>query len=281
MASEPTRPPVPGSAVSGSPDPYRAEPHPPDQRPPVLIVGGFLTSPFLYWRMAERLRARGAAFVEVAPIWTPDWFVLAALGHGRLLRRTGRAIVHAYRRAGGVPVLVVGHSAGGVLARLAMSPAPYRGRLAAVARGVGALVTLGTPHHVAPTTEGMRMGGAATAFLDEHTPGAFFAPATGYVTVAGSRIRGAPPGDPHRARVFAGRTYAGLLGDDGRTADGDGVIPIPAAHLDGATQLTLTGVIHGQAMRAPWYGDNTVIDAWWPAAIDAWREALAARQSQG
>jgi hypothetical protein len=247
--------------------------------PPVLIVGGLLTSPSVYWRMADRLRARGAAFVEIAPIWTPDWFALAALGHGRLLRRTGRAIVGAYRRAGSVPVLVVGHSAGGVLARLAMSPVPYRGSLAAVARGVGALVTLGTPHHVVRTPEGSRMGGAAAAFLDERTPGAYFAPATGYVTVAGSRVRGAPAGIRDRDAVFAGSSYARLLGEDGRTEDGDGVIPVRAAHLDGATQITLPGVIHGPAMRAPWYGDDRVIDAWWPTAVEAWRGALAGREA--
>jgi hypothetical protein len=28
---------------------------------------------------------------------------------------------------------------------------------------------------------------------------------------------------------------------------------------------------------APWYGDDIMLDRWWPVALDLWRSALAAR----
>jgi hypothetical protein len=249
-------------------------------RPPVLIVGGMLSSPAFYWRMRDRLLARGASRVDIAPVHVPDWLLLIRLGYGRLGRRVGRAIVRSYRESGRRPVLVIGHSAGGVLARLAMSPFPFQGYRAAVAEGVGALVTLGSPLHNAPDCDPrMRVAQEVTSLLDETTPGAFFAPRTAYVTVAGSFARGAPRDDPDRHRRRAGGAYARVLGEAGREADGDGLIPAPAAHLDGATQLTLPGIVHGQAMRAPWYGDDPALDVWWPVALDAYRAAMEARAS--
>jgi len=32
-------------------------------------------------------------------------------------------------------------------------------------------------------------------------------------------------------------------------------------------------------MRRPWYGDDEIIDRWWPRAVDLWRVALAARDA--
>jgi hypothetical protein len=251
---------------------------PPVPRPPVLIVGGLLTSPAFYWHMRARLLRRGAGSVDIAPVYTPDWLLLVRLGYGRLVRRVGRAVVRTYRGSGRRPVLLVGHSAGGVLARLAMSPAPFRGYLAGIAEGVGALVTLGSPLHSAPDGDPrLRAAREVTTFLDEMTPGAFFAPRTGYVTVAGSYTRGAASNDPDRRRRAAGEAYARVMGEAARQGEGDGLIPVAAAHLDGAIQLTLPGIVHAQAMRAPWYGDDPALDLWWPVALEAYRAALEAR----
>ena len=45
----------------------------PDERPTVLIVGGFATAPPNYWPMRRRLLRLGAGQVRIAPIWPPDW----------------------------------------------------------------------------------------------------------------------------------------------------------------------------------------------------------------
>ena len=46
---------------------------------------------------------------------------------------------------------------------------------------------------------------------------------------------------------------------------GDGVVPVQAAHLDGAVNLSLNGVYHspvGANEERPWYGSPSVLDEW-------------------
>jgi len=256
-------------------------------RPHVLIVGGFATSPFLYVPMARRLGRRGAADVSIAPIWLPDWLVASRLGLGPLARRTARAIVRSWRSAGREPLIVVGHSAGGILARLAMSPIPFEGYGTGVGDAVGALVTLGTPHLVAapggaPAARwrGRDAGGDAARFLAEVLPVESLAPRTSCVTVASSLVPGVPDaGDrPPLRRHFAGDLYAAMLGEEARSGRGDGLIPVGSAHLEGARQITLADVVHGQFGGAPWYGSERAVARWWPVAVQAWSDALEARQ---
>lgn len=251
-----------------------AVPQPED--PTVLIVGGLFTSPPVYWRFARRLAARTSGRVLVAPTWTHAWVLGVWRGFGALLERTGRAIERAREVGDGRPILVVAHSAGGILTRLAMSPLPFEGRFVGVSETVGGLVTLGTPHLVAAPHGHRHAGVRATAFLEATTPGAWFAPRTSYLTI-GSRAVPANPSGSRRAR-FAARSYASLLGEEGRIAVGDGLVPEALSHLVGARQLTFDDVVHGH-IGSPWYGDERIIDRWWPQALEGWREALASRAS--
>lgn len=242
-------------------------------RPSILIVGGFATAPVNYWPLRARLLRRGAARVDIAPLWTPDWLLAAFLGFGAVLRRTGHAIAATYRAGGKTPIIVLGHSAGGIAARLAMADQPFNGRIANVHEAVGCLVTLGTPHGLIQLhNRYMHAGHAATAFLDRVNPGAYFAPRSGYVTVGG-RTPGAE--FPGLAGVAANELFSIGVGDE--TQDlGDGIVPFSAVHLDGAQQLTYDDVRHGM-VGSPWYGDDVMLDRWWPEAIDAWQSALRAR----
>ncbi len=251
------------------------------ERPSVLLVPGFLGSPPMYGRMADRLLARGAASVAVAPVWTPDWLLAVVVGFGPLMRRTGRAVAQAYRRRGGRPLLVVGHSAGGLLARLAMSPQPYQGHRAGVAEAYGALVTLGTPHRMDDAAErSFRAGFDASRYLDATIPGAWFAPRTAYLAVGSRFIAGGLPGDPDLRRRIAGRFYALLGGEPARTDWGDGLILEASTHLDGARSVTLEGIVHPPGLPVPWYGSDEGLDGWWDLAVEAWREGLRARDAR-
>ncbi len=252
--------------------------HHPTMRPVVLIVGGFITSPFLYLPLRRRLLARGAATVAIAPIWTFDWIRAAAVGLAPLVRRTATAIRRTRAQAD-EPIIVVGHSAGGVLARLATSPMPDRGEpqaVVAVAELIGTLVTLGSPHVVqAEPWRGQRAGADASRFLEATVPGAFFSPRTQYLSVASRAMQGRAGWLPDR-RVRAGHAYRSLLGAQGGDAFGDGLVPFEAGHLPGARQVSLDTALHGHLGRG-WYGDTPALDVWWPAALEAWREALEAR----
>lgn len=247
-------------------------PHEVPRQPNVLIVGGFATAPPNYWPMASRLRRRGAR-VTIAPLWPPDWAIAAVLGFGPVMRRVRRAIVHRYNEGGHEPLLVIAHSAGGIASRLAMSAAPFNGRVGGVAEAVGCLVTLGTPHALARLTNRYHHAGhEASAFLDRASPRAFFAPRTSYLTV-GSRFEGGSfSGTMDR---MAYRFFSIVVGEETGTV-GDGIVPAAAAHLDGAEQLTLEGVCHGM-IGSPWYGDESVIEKWWPTAVRLWGEALQVR----
>jgi hypothetical protein len=246
-------------------------------RPSVLIVGGFATAPPLYWPFRRRLLARGASRVDIAPVWTPDWVLAALLGFGSVMLRTGRAIGRTWRDGGRSPIIVVGHSAGGIAARLALADKPFNGRIADVAEAVGCLVTLGTPHGLHRLTNRYHHAGhAALKFLDEATPGAHFAPRTSYLSVGG-RTPGAE--FPGVAGDLANQMFGVAVGRETQ-ALGDGIVPFSAVHLEGATQLTYEDVRHGM-VGAPWYGDDAMLDRWWPVAIDLWQAALKARSEAG
>ena len=242
-------------------------------RPSILIVGGFATIPPNYWAFRRRLLRRGAERVDIAPLWTPDWLIGGILGLGPLLRRTGRAIADTYHASGRRPILVIAHSGGGIAARLAMSRVPYHGHVAAVADAVGCLVTLGTPHGLAELPNRYHHAGHdAAEFLERVTPGAFYAPRTAYLSVGAAFPSAQFEGVLGRV---AERLFAMIVGKDTQ-ALGDGIVPAAAVHLPGAEQLTFDDVRHGM-IGAPWYGDDAVMDRWWPVAERLWLEAIAAR----
>ncbi len=249
--------------------------------PTVLILGGFLTAPPVYSRLAGRLKARGAAAVVVSNVWTPDWLLAGIRGTGPIATRSARALLAAGRVSGdaseGAPLLVVGHSAGGIVARLLTAPEPFAGRRFAAASRIGAIVTLGTPHRVSSGEGiGRRVNEVASSIADGTVPGAFFAPEVGYVSVGSRAIRGHPKGTG-RERV-AHLLYRSMIG---RAAvpgtEGDGLVPVVATMLDGARQLVLDRAVHGPGSGGPWYGVDSEVDVWWPVALEAWRRALGYR----
>jgi hypothetical protein len=243
-------------------------------RPHVVIVGGFLTEAAMYRPMRERLLDAGAARVTIAPIHLPDWGVMALAGMGPLLLRGARAIRGARREAPD-PVMVVGHSMGGIIARLAMAPEPLDGRSAGVAADVGCVVTLGTPHHLEPDIPWRHAGQRATEHLERVSPGAWFSPMTGYLTVGSSMV---PPSRraPTSAPVMALNRVLGVLAGQTPGGTSDGLICSDRCHLAGARHIEFDDILHGP-FYGPWYGDAEAIERWWPAAAEEWRRALTAR----
>jgi hypothetical protein len=249
--------------------------------PTVLVLGGFLTAPPLYEPLVRRLIDRGAADVVVGNVWTPDWLLAAGVGVGRILTRSGRALLHASERSDavslGAPLLVVGHSAGGMTARLLTSPVPFAGRRLNASGRMGAIVSLGTPHVVSEAGElGRQLARHATAFANREVPGPCFAPRVGYLAVGSRLVVGRPDGEPTERAAW--RVYQGLLPDhDATEIEGDGLVPVRSALLPGAPSLVLDDAAHGQWPGRGWYGSDDQLDRWWPVALDAWHAALQAR----
>jgi len=259
---------------------------PADLSPVVLVAGGFLTTPGWYRPMAAALRARGAAEVVIAPVYRPDWVLCAVRGLGPVTTRVGRALLRAGEASAaspasrGAPILYVGHSAGGIVGRLLTSPQPFEGRRLNASGRIGALVTLGTPHLVGDEARwGGRVATAGARFANRHVPGARFAPTTGYLAVASRYVVGHDDAEDSRPG-FMRRLYEDLHpAPDQPIVAGDGLVPVASALLPGARHLVLDDAVHGPGVRAPWYGQEGQLDAWWPVALGLWRDALRARQA--
>lgn len=252
------------------------DPHSPSPRPDVLIVGGFLTEPFQYGPLRDRLLARGAASVAIANVHAIDWIAAGIAGLGPLLVRTGVAVRRAHRQAGRRPLLVVGHSGGGILARLALSPEPFDGRRADVRDAVAAVVTLGTPHGLARADVRWRHPGVtAAAFLDGVPASGPGDVRTAFVTVGSSAIADTASDDAPLVARLANLPFRLVVGRMG-AAGGDGIVGAAMAQLPGATQLPLDDATHG-IVGTRWYGDAAIVDRWWPAAVAAWSGAIEAR----
>jgi hypothetical protein len=219
--------------------------------------------------------------VVVANVWTPDWLLAGVRGTGPIATRSARALLTAAHVgtdvSEGAPLLVVGHSAGGIIARLLTAPEPFAGRRLGAASRIGAIVTLGTPHKLSNGEGiGRRINEVASSIADAIVPGSFFAPEIGYVSVASRAVRSDPRGTG-RERV-AQLLYRSIIG---RAAvpgtEGDGLVPVAATALAGARAVVLDSCIHGPGASGPWYGGDDEVDVWWPVALEAWREALRRR----
>jgi pimeloyl-ACP methyl ester carboxylesterase len=250
----------------------------------VVILGGFLTAPPMYRRFGERLVSRGAAGVVVANVWTPDWLIAGVRGPVAIATRAGRALLEAgllaAENSDGAPVLVVGHSAGGLIARILTAEEPLPGRRFGAAPRIGAIVTLGTPH-VMSTAQGIgkHMNSAISEIAERAAPGAFHSPSIGYVSVASRALRADSSGTGReRVALLLYRSVIGRAAVSG--TEGDGLVPVASALLSGAHQIVVDDAIHGPAAGSPWYGTDGPMDVWWPAALSAWRAALAYRSDR-
>ena len=170
-------------------------------------------------------------------------------------------------------VVLIGHSAGGWLARAALghfsgSTPEKEGSNEACSidldRVLG-MVTLGAPH-LPPPPQVMDMTRGALRITNERFPGAFHSDeGLFYITAIGDAVQGAKqkrtnPLEKTTATGFAYNSYEAVCGQ-GDTI-GDGVVPVSAGHLDDATQLDLEGIFHSINVPDQWYGSDTVIDSW-------------------
>jgi pimeloyl-ACP methyl ester carboxylesterase len=218
----------------------------------VVVLGGFLAPTRWYEALRSTLAADTGEPVQVVQTTTADWLsATTAAGWASILRKL-HAVVEAAASAAGARVTLVGHSAGGVLGRLYLSPEPFEGERFAGLELVDHLVTLGSPHHNV-------RGATLRRFVDSTYPGSFFSPAVRYTSVAGRAVEGRVDGGlgPRTAYYL----YAYLRGNG--ACWGDGLVPVDAALLEGARRLVLDGVFHAPGWRRPWYGTPEVVTRWW------------------
>jgi len=224
---------------------------------PIVIFGGFLSFPGVYLGMRRTLTEMTRQPVWIVQAQTHNWLQSATLaGWARLLHKLERAVHQAVRRSPTGQVTLIGHSAGGVMSRLYLSPRPLLGHVYRGLDFVSHLITLGSPHY-------NRTGSTRRRWVEAQIPGAYFAPQVRYTSVAGKAIRGQHHGSPRERWAY--RFYERLC-SDGNTW-GDGLVPVESQLLNGSQQIVLEGVSHFTGFGGPWYGEKEVIPRWWNACI--------------
>ncbi|KAH0726206.1 hypothetical protein KY285_001915 [Solanum tuberosum] len=274
---------------------------------PAVILPGLGNNSNDYEKLALILKGYGVP-TAIAKVSRIDWLRNAAglldtnYWRGTLqprpvldwyLKRIDEAVSEAKELAqGGSGTLsIIGHSAGGWLARVYLQEFG--------SSDISLLLTLGTPHLPPPKglpgvidqTRGLLY------YVEKNCAKAVYSPELRYVCIAGRYIQGSrffdsssthssefvdgaeqpmsevaavsntnaetETGSPFRTR-FVGQGYKQVCGQ----ADvwGDGVVPEVSAHLKGALNVTLEGVYHSPVgsddATRPWYGSPAVVEQW-------------------
>lgn len=235
---------------------------------PVVILGGFLSFGMLYCEMRDALASITGGPVAIVPTHTLDWApVVVTPGWIPVLRKLDDTVRGLAGESPTGKVILIGHSAGGVLARLYLSPQRFWGHKFSGLDRVDLLITLGSPHH---SQRRWLHGGLMARWMEKRYPGAFFAPNVRYTSVAGKLLRGDPHGSLRQRHAYA--FYKDSLGQG--DVWGDGLVPVASSLLEGATPIVLEDVGHFLGFGGLWYGAPEVIPRWWDGRCPE-RERLA------
>ncbi|KAI7728270.1 hypothetical protein M8C21_020912 [Ambrosia artemisiifolia] len=247
------------TSLSSSPVTYR----------PAVILPGLGNNTGDYQKLSLTLQGYGVSTV-VAKVSRIDWL----------------------RNAAGGPLSIIGHSAGGWLARV------YMEEFAKENNNISLLLTLGSP--LQPPPKGLPGVVDQTRglldYVEKNCRNAVYTPELRYVCIAGRYIYGSrlfgnsdpaatipvsveqsvpdatiaseagtliSTGATFRTR-FVGQGYKQVCGQ----ADvwGDGVVPEVSAHLEGALNISFDGVYHSPVgsddESRPWYGSPAIVEQW-------------------
>jgi hypothetical protein len=220
---------------------------------PVVIIGGFLTGPGFYSEMARVVAEISGQPVYICDIGLTDWLrAYSAKGWLSILLKVKSTIEMALETSADRKIVLLGHSSGGVIGRLYLSPQPFLGHAFNGLGHVAHLITLGSPHY-----------GAHASNMREHVqrilPDAFFSEHVNYVSVAGSAVdlREKTP-----LIRWLSRICYRYLGGNGKTV-GDGLVPVECALLSDSTHIVLEGVGHPFLFATNWYGTPENVRRWW------------------
>jgi pimeloyl-ACP methyl ester carboxylesterase len=224
----------------------------------IVVVGGHMSWPIGYRGLARTLAEVSGSEVSIVPITPLDWVLGRIRGYGQLAFEVASAVDKALLKSDSDKAVLVGHSAGGILARVYVGgDPPYGGRRYSGHRRISHLITLGTPNN-APNRGSL----APIAEVNELFPGALHE-GIRYLCVAGAAADGS---SSRRVR----KRYERFVGD-GRGVKGDGEIPVKSALLPGAEHLVLDDLYHGRlygGLGGRWYGsDQETVELWWPEEL--------------
>lgn len=225
---------------------------------PIVLVGGWLSSPGDYTGLARILAAPPYnRVVYITDISRTEWAAVRDPNFVPVLDMLARTVDLALQETGADKVDLIGHSAGGRVARAYLGHLPYNGSVYNGQCRVASLTTLGTAHE---TYEVYVKEFAA--LVNGRYPGAFY-PHITYTSVAGRSVRGRRVGTLEE--MIAYRSYEVGYGDGNQI--GDGIVPTHCCYLEGAENIVIEGARHAP-YNAPrtWYGGRDVVPLWFERA---------------
>ncbi len=226
---------------------------------PIVIFGGYFSHHAVYRPMRDQLARLTGALVSIVDANPQDWVKTREFsGWSALLEKLDLTVRKAASLSQTGKITVIGHSMGGILARLYLSPEPFQGKAYKGLDYISHLITLGSPHVF---KEGTNHGGGLPRWVGKRYPGTAFSPQVRYTSLAGSWMRGTQFGPSLSKIVYT--FYDNVCGDG--TAMGDGIVPVDSSILPGSQAIVLDGVSHFWILGEPWYGHSEVLPMWFPS----------------
>lgn len=237
----------------------------------IIIIGGYNSLWPLYLKMARDLEDLTSLQAVAVPLMPWHWWASRRRADAtELLQKLDETVTWARRRFQADRFILVGHSAGGLLARLYLYEGPVWGHTYCGVEHVSTVCTLGSPHC---SESGKNLGWFLSDEANRLVPGTPFAAGTScaagighagkvhYHAVAGRYIQGHQKGSLKERRAFQFYRFFAGQGD----AWGDGLVPVQCARLDGAKTTVMEGVAHSRKLGRDWYGGSkAIIRGWWP-----------------
>tara|TARA_Y100001968_G_C19429304_1_gene756101 strand:+ start:713 stop:1408 length:696 start_codon:yes stop_codon:yes gene_type:complete len=221
---------------------------------PIIILGGFLIASKEYKELSTWLKLNIQKTVYIIPINKFEWLLTNwPFGWKNILDKLDSAIIKLQKESYSGKVTLIGHSSGGVMARLYLSDNNFYGRCYKGFERVNNLITLGSPHQAKKATK-------LRSMVDRIYPGSFYSKKVKYISIAGN-IELNHPDITKFARRSAKISYRSICQED--NLPGDGLVPIKSALLNNAKHIILDNTSHSSLFGKNWYCSKQRIEQWW------------------
>jgi pimeloyl-ACP methyl ester carboxylesterase len=225
---------------------------------PIVLIGGFGSHWGDYKPVAKILSHVSNRRVFITGINRLSWLVGGFVDYNLMIERVHNAVLHALEQTQAERVILVGHSAGGVIGRAYLGDKAFKAHHTAYNghERVTRLVTLGSPLRAA--LEAKRPGMQQASWVDDAYPGAYYEHIQ-YLTVCGKLIEGRADGSLRQREAHNSYKWVSENGAQW----GDGTVPLAQSTLDGVPSLTLDGIGHSPAWGRWYFSTPDVIRSWW------------------
>lgn len=222
---------------------------------PIVLLAGVGLWSALYEEMKRNLASLvPPEKIFIVPITTLDWIGFPPSPErstNRVMKRLRETIERVEAAYPNEPITLIAHSGGGTVALIYALGKSFQGD-AYSNKSINKIIALGTPFQSIERYAKLKMD-----FISEHLSFKFFE-SVEVISVASSFRKGKRDGSLQERLAF--EFYRNTFGDG--NSDGDGVVPIEACALNGATHVVIQGAEHLPAPFATWYGSMSAVEQW-------------------